>query len=90
MTKDRRYKAVKGLIESSNIKCFDDLLDVIPVTVVRKDLGLNDKSMTLRLTKSESFSMKDILKLATLIECDPLLVVKLVLSEIDRQKKTPK
>jgi len=90
MTKDRRYKAVKGLIETGNIKSFDDLLDVIPPTVVRKDLGLNDKSMTLRLTKSESFSMKDILKLAVLIECDPLLIVKLVLAEIELQKKTQK
>lgn len=90
MTKDRRYKAVKGLIESGNIKGFDDLLDVIPVTVIRKDLRLNDKSMTLRLTESESFSMKNILKLAALIECDPLLIVKLVLSEIERQKKNKK
>jgi len=90
MTKDRRYKAVKGLIETGNIKRFDDMFDVIPPTVVRKDLGLNDKSMTLRLTKSESFSMKDILKLASLIECEALLVVKLVLSEIERQEKNKK
>lgn len=78
------------MIESGNIKSFDDLLDVIPVTVIRRDLGLNDKSMTLRLTESESFSMKNILKLAALIECDPLLIVKLVLSEIERQKKSKK
>lgn len=87
MTKDRRYKAVKGLIETNNIKSFEDLFDVIPPTVVRKDLRLNDKSMTLRLTKSESFSMKDLLRLAELIECDPLLVIKLVMVEIERQKK---
>jgi hypothetical protein len=90
MTKDRRYKAVKGLLESGNIKTFDDLLDVIPVTVLRKDIGLNHKSISMRFMNSETFVMKDLLKLAELIECDPLLVVKLTLAEIERQKKTRK
>ncbi|GAA0537716.1 hypothetical protein [Chitinophaga japonensis] len=90
MTSDRRYRAVKALLESGNIKGFNDILDIIPVTVIRRDMGLNHKSILTRLANSEAFTMKDLLKLAELIECDPHLIIELTLAEIEKQRKGKK
>ena len=88
MAKDKRYTAVKALIESGNIKSFDDLFSIVPKTVVREDIGLNYYGLDSKLKNGRKFLLQDLLKMAEKIECDPRLVIEMALLDISRQSKS--
>jgi hypothetical protein len=90
MTKDKRYKPLKTVIESGTVKGFEDLLTVVPFSVIRKDLGLSYQGMTNRMENGQKFLLQDLIRLAELIECDPLLLIKIVLLDISEQNRKTK
>lgn len=87
MVKDKRYGAAKVLIESGNIKTFDDLFAIVPKTVIRADIGLNYYGMDSKLKNGEKFSLQDLLRISEYIECDPRLVIELALVAIGKHRK---
>lgn len=90
MVKDKRYHAVKALLESGNIKTFDELFDILPKTVIRKDIGLNYYAFSVKINHSEKFVLQDLIRLADLIQCDPRLVIELALTSFEKNRRTKK
>jgi hypothetical protein len=87
MTKDRRYKTINQLISSGHIKTLVELFDTIPKSVVARDLGVSLDRFTKMIHEVERFSIKNLFKLAVLIEIDELLILELVYKQHKTGKK---
>lgn len=90
MTKDPRYKTLKIMIETGNIKAFEEMFNVVPKTVVATDLGINYGRFLDKLNSLQDFSLKELFKLADLIEVDNKAVVNIVLNDVERKKRRKK
>ena len=88
MAKDKRYNTLKKLIDSSCITNFSELLDVIPKTVIARDLSIHHKTFNSLLNNLDRFMLKDIYRIASLIEVDKWEVLKLFVNESLTAKKT--
>jgi hypothetical protein len=89
MAKDRRYNTVKNLIVGGYIKNFIEIFDTLPKSVVAHDLGFNNVRMTNLINNVDRFMMKDLLKLASLIEVDGMEIIRLVYNQyvLDNKKR---
>ena len=90
MAKDRRYAVVKNLISTGYIKAFRDIFDIIPKSVVARDLGMNNIRFTALMTNVDKFLLKDIFLIAALIEVEEDVLVGLILQQYLLDKKIKK
>lgn len=92
MAKDRRYNTVKNLITGGYIKTFIEIFDTLPKSVVAQDLGFNNVRMTNLLNNVDRFIMKDVFKLAALIEVDAMDLIRLIYNQyvLDNKNKRKK
>jgi len=88
MVKDKRYLTVKNLISGGYIKSFHEIFDTIPKSVVYKDLGMNSTRFKDLLDNVDHFILKDIFRIATLIEIDKKTFLDLIYAQyiLDKQK----
>jgi hypothetical protein len=80
--KDNRYKAVKSLIETNNIKSLKEVFEIIPLTVVRVDMGVNYNTLRRRIQSSGLLTVDDINKLSELMEVDACQLTKLAIGDL--------
>lgn len=80
--KDNRYKAIKSLIESNSLKGLKEIFELLPLTVVRVDMGINYNTLRRKVHSPGLLTIEDINKLSELIEVDPCLLTKLALSDL--------
>jgi hypothetical protein len=78
MAKDRRYKTVKALIESGQLKNFREVYDIIPKSVIGADLKINYYKSTKRFDNPGTFEVDEIIGLAKLIEVDDVVIYQLL------------
>ena len=92
MAKDKRYNTVKNLISGGYIKTFTEIFDTIPNSVVAQDLGFNSVRMTNLMNNVDRFILKDVIKLADLLEVDAMEILKLIYDQyvIDNKNKRKK
>lgn len=92
MAKDKRYNTVKNLITGGYIKTFIEIFDTIPKSVVAQDLGFNSVRMTNLMNNVDRFILKDVIKLADLLEVDAMEVLKLIHDQyvLDNKNKRKK
>lgn len=88
--KDQRYAVVKTLLESNKLSSLEQFLTIVPKTVVRTDMGWSYDAMTSKVKKPENITFKDVLKLSAIIECEPLGLIQVILSDIQKQQKQAK
>jgi len=88
MVKDKRYLTVKNLISGGYIKSFHEIFDTIPKSVVYKDLGMNSTRFKDLLDNVDHFILKDIFRIAALIEIDKKTFLDLIYAQyiLDKQK----
>ncbi len=87
MTKDKRYKTVKNLITDGHIKSFDEIFDTLPKSIVYKDLGMNNNRFNFLLENIDHFDLKDIFRIAALIEIDEKVLLDLTYKQYQLNKK---
>lgn len=87
MAKDRKYSLVKNYIEAGALKTFSEIFDTLNITTVIKDVGINHTRLTSKIKDPQKFSVKDIVKIAQLIEIDSRKVFDLIASELEIQQK---
>lgn len=80
--KDNRYKAIKSLIETESLKSLKEIFEILPVTVVRVDMKVNYNTLRRRIDTPKLLTVEDIVKLASLIEVDPLKIMRLVIADL--------
>lgn len=93
MTKDRRYTTVKNLISGGYIKCFREIFDTLPKSVVYKDLGMNNEHFTDLMYNVERFIVQDLFRIADLIETDKKNILDIAYRqyiEDNKLRKQPK
>lgn len=87
MAKDHRYKVVKVLIESGEIKTFQQIFDFIPKRVVYSDLGLNYARFQRLFIHPDLFTMRELITLAGLIDTDPKSLIYMAMPKKPPGKK---
>ncbi|HVU58524.1 MAG TPA: hypothetical protein VHD83_25860 [Puia sp.] len=94
MERDPRYKTAKILITSGHIKAFREIFDleVIPKSVVARDLGLNNVRFTQLMFNVEKFTYKDTFLIAALIGIDEQTITSLIIEQylLDKRSKKKK
>lgn len=92
MPKDKRYNTVKNLIAGGYIKTFVEIFDTLPKSVIAADLGFNNERINKLLVNVDRFIVKDLFKLASLIEADEMEIMKLICNQhvADKRRKTLK
>jgi hypothetical protein len=80
------------MVSAGRIHHFRDLFHFIPKTIVARDLGINNVRFTRLIDEVEGFTLSDLLRLAALMEMEPLSVLRLVLDQhaADKKAKRPR
>lgn len=87
MAKDHRFRVVKVLIESNEIKSFQQIFNFIPKRVVYESLGLNYARFQRLYTHPDLFTMRELVALAGHVECDPFKLFELAIQKKVEPKK---
>jgi hypothetical protein len=87
MTKDRRYKTVYHLISGGHVKTLIEIFDSIPKSVIAKDLGISLDRFTKMINDVERFGIRNLFRMARLIEVDEILILNLVYHQYLADKK---
>lgn len=92
MSKDKRYRSVKSLIESGHIKTFIEVFDTISKSRVAQDFGTNNVRFTDLINDPLLFRVKELYLLAKLFEVEEAKIWELVQAQItasNSKKKKP-
>lgn len=88
--KDKRYKAIAALIQGKQISTFHEIFDVIPLTVVKDDTGLNYSTLHRKKTKVQLLTLEDVEKLAAVFEVDMMDLLAIIVAEMKKKsRKSP-
>jgi len=88
MPKDKRYKALRIMIEGGHITTFREIFDTIPKSVIAADLGFNNTRMNKVLDNVDRFIIRDLFKIASLIGVEEIMIMQLVCNEYVAVKKS--
>lgn len=85
--RDVRWGAVKDLIEAGKIKDFEGIFLIIPRTPVAQQLGMNYDKFSKKVLNHELFLIKDLRRLAKLIDMDEEIIIGMVVKAM-KEKET--
>jgi hypothetical protein len=87
MTKDKRYTLVKNQISGGYVKTFREIFEIIPKTVVSKDLKIHNLRFGNMLNDMARFELGDLYRIAALIEVDEKIILDLAHAQYLADKK---
>ena len=87
MSKDRRYNAIKSMIEDGSISSFKEIFEVIPKTLVSKDMGMNYQTFTRKVAEPDLFNFRELLFMANLFDVNPENLFKRIMSDLTAPAK---
>ncbi len=90
MIRDIRYKTVKKLLVTGQIEAFRDIFDIIPKSIVARDMGMNNTRFTRLITNVDYFSLDEIVSMASFIEVDGKIIVDLIWAQDETDTKSKK
>ena len=90
MTKDKRHKTVKILIETGNIVTFGDIFEHIPKTTVAEELGIHFNRMARMIQNVNEIKVNDIFLFSGYFEIDAKVLFELVYNQRGSKKTTPR
>jgi len=82
MAKDKRYNTAKKLFEMGAMTNISEILDVIPKTVIGKDMGMHHDTFNRLLSNPGNFTLNQIFQLAALIGVDKMAMLNLILQDL--------
>lgn len=85
--KDPRYSTIQGLLKLGEIKKFTDIFKWIPYTVIATDFNTNHPRMKKMTTDPSLWALKEIYKLADLIEYNPKKLALMAVEEVELMMK---
>jgi plasmid maintenance system antidote protein VapI len=91
MVKDKRYGTIKKLIKAGITTSIVEILEIIPKTVIGRDMGMHHKTFDKLINNPENFTVKDMFRIASLIDIEKTTIVNLIVEDIlARQNKRKK
>jgi hypothetical protein len=88
--KDRRYATIQKLISGNLLGSFREIFDTLPKSVVAKDLGIDLVRFTGMMNDVERFSIRNLFRLAALLEVDPKKILDLIYTQYIADQKGKK
>jgi len=88
MIKDKRYINAKNLILAGHVKTFRNIFDIIPKTVVARDLNIGNVRFSELIEKVGDFHVRHLSALADLLEIDEMEIFKIVSAQNKEGKRT--
>ena len=70
MAKDKRYKVVKTMLDKDIIIEFRQILEVLPKTVIARELRTNNNRMTRLLSNVREFSLDELYRISRALTID--------------------
>ncbi len=86
MEKDKRYGAIKELLERGGITEFNKIFDIMPYSTMARHLGINYINFTKKVNDCGRFTVKEITKIAALIGVDDMIIASLIINANRNQK----
>ncbi len=86
-TKDRRYNAVKSMVEVGSISGFKEIFEIIPRTMVSKDMGMNYQTFTRKVAAPDLFTIREMNFMAAQFEITPEELLKKIIADIAPKKR---
>jgi len=90
MPKDKRYSAIKVLIQAGHITSFRQIFDHLPVSLVYKNLGMNYTRFKKLINNTPLFTMAELIRFANLLDMDPKIIIDLSYQQYLDDLKTKK
>lgn len=87
MQRDNRYKAVLSLIQTGEIKTFEQIFDYIPKKTIYTDLGLNYYRFARLVKHPDLFTMRELVTLAGLIGCEASVIFAMATAKPEPKKR---
>jgi hypothetical protein len=81
MMKDERYSTVKKLISSKQLSVFREIFEIVPKSVVARDLGMTNRGVERLTHRVEDFALKDLFKFADFLEIDRMDIIQMVYAQ---------
>lgn len=78
MRRDPRYKKIANQFATGKISSFRDIFDTLPKTVVKVDMGMHHLTFSKRLNHPETFTLKEMVQLASLIGVSEMVLIDLI------------
>ena len=78
MGKDRRYDVLAKLINTNNLNTFNEIFDIVPRSVVARDLGKNSADINKIAKDVQRLSVRHIFQLATFAQIDATGIFDLI------------
>lgn len=75
------------MIQTKSLHSLQSVFDIIPLSIVQKDMGVNYTTLHRRVYSIELLTVGDILKMAKLFEVEPIAIFNLVGFDIVNRKK---
>ncbi len=86
MAKDPRYNTVYKLITTGQLNSLAELLEVVPKTVLARDLGMHHITLNKLLEQPGQFKLNDIYEIAALVGVENKLMLQLFYIETGEKK----
>ena len=86
MAKDPRYNTLYKLITSGQLNGLTEMLEVLPKTVLARDLGMHHITFNKLILRPGQFKLDDIYEIASLIGVDNKVLLQLFYNETGEKK----
>lgn len=84
--KEQQYLALKSMFDSNNVKKMRDIENLYP-TMIAADMGMNHGRYIRKLYSPEDFTIKQICKLATLLQVAPSIIINIIFTELSNRPR---
>lgn len=74
------------MFDSNNVKKMRDIEKLYP-TMIATDMGINHGRYIKKIHSPDEFTIKEICKLASLIQVDPSVITNIILTEVSNRQK---
>ncbi|MGN6212020.1 hypothetical protein [Parafilimonas sp.] len=87
MIQDEQRRAIKNLIDTGNIKQFDEIFLYIKKKQLHERMGINYNRFLRILKNPKKFQFEDAYQVATIFDIDPRQASELIHNQIDNSSK---
>ena len=82
MAQDKRYNAIKSMMESGHIASFKEIFEIVPKTIVSKEMGMNYQTFTRKVTAPDLFTLRELMSMAQLFDLPGETLVKQIFADL--------
>lgn len=80
---DPRYKYVNSVWEAGELTSFPEIFNIVPKSVVSKDLGINYGRFAKRVQEPGSLTFEEAFRLAKLLQISPQSLANLIMDNME-------